>query len=164
MRFRLRVNWFKGLGVFFCSSDSGKRPKVCMPAASPTVTPAHAGSRPAAALEEPLAPSSLDPRFRGGDTVTCPARNLQFKARPPPFRGCRAPFHDFKGFRRHFGSCARGDSKRHAPRLVFTFRHNNFVRYDLPFCVSDARNNCSPDIRFSQENVDSCRYRAICPV
>jgi hypothetical protein len=89
VRFRLRVNCFKGLGVFLCSSDSGQLPRFACPPYPLLSPPRTRGSSPAAALEEPLAPSSLDPRFRGGDTVTRPARNLQFKARPPPFRGCR---------------------------------------------------------------------------
>jgi hypothetical protein len=64
-------------------------------------------------------------------------------------------FHDFKGFRRHFRSFAVGHSCGRAPRLsCLGIPHDTFVRL-TPFCVSDTRNMCSIDLRFSQENVDS---------
>jgi hypothetical protein len=105
-------------------NSQGLRDRMTGPQYPLLSPPRTRGSSPAAALEEPLAPSSLDPRFRGGDTEKRQIRGGDRRSvwrLQAPFSG--ANFHDFKGFRRDFGSFAR------VPCLsALTHPHGNIVR------------------------------------
>jgi len=150
--------WAPFSAALIQGNSQGLRDRMTGPQYPLLSPPRTRGSSPAAALEEPLAPSSLDPRFRGGDTGKRPNSR-----RRPALRSAAAgvifgsEFHDFKGFRRHFGSFAHVSIQRTRAALnrAFTFPHGNIVRCNLLY-VSGMQNHCDIDLRFSQENVDSC--------